>query len=332
MAYTRTNWIPEETPLSAANFNNIEDGIEEAKAAATGNETLWTYIRDKISSILGLTETQYNGNAATATTAASATNATNATNAAKVNNHTVNSDVPVNAKFTDTNTWNANSKTVAGYVAAPGAVANKVWKTDASGNPAWRDDANTTYAAATTSAAGLMSAADKTKMNGIATGAEVNQNAFSNVKVGSTTVAADSKTDTLVLAAGSNVTLTPDATNDKVTISATNTTYAAATTSAAGLMSAADKTKLNGIATGANKIQRSADTVMRDTIGASSFLELSTVVSGTPLAIVYAYSSIPEVEVVGTEITSTGYITCYLRNTTNTSKTVNVHFAYLFAN
>lgn len=44
---------------------------------------------------------------------------------------------------TDTNTWNANTKDVAGYVAAPGAVANKVWKTDGSGNPAWRDDADT---------------------------------------------------------------------------------------------------------------------------------------------------------------------------------------------
>ena len=80
---------------------------------------------------------------------------------------------------------------------------------------------DTTYSDATTSASGLMSASDKTKLNGIATGAEVNQNAFSNVKVGSTTVAADAKTDTLELVAGSNVTLTPDATNDKVTIAAT---------------------------------------------------------------------------------------------------------------
>lgn len=45
----------------------------------------------------------------------------------------------------DNNTWVANSLNVAGYVAAPGAVANKVWKTDASGNPAWRDDADTIY-------------------------------------------------------------------------------------------------------------------------------------------------------------------------------------------
>lgn len=90
-------------------------------------------------------------------------------------------------------------------------------------------DSDSGYAisTATTSANGVMSAADKTKLNGIATGAEVNQNAFSNVKVGSTTVAADAKTDTLELVAGSNVTLTPDATNDKVTIAATdtNTTY-----------------------------------------------------------------------------------------------------------
>lgn len=49
---------------------------------------------------------------------------------------------------------------------------------------------------------------------------EANQNAFSNIKVGSATIAADSATDTLELIAGSNITLTPDATNDTVTIAA----------------------------------------------------------------------------------------------------------------
>ena len=52
---------------------------------------------------------------------------------------------------------------------------------------------------------------------------EVNQYAFSNVKVGSSTIAAESKTDTLELVAGSNITLTPDTTNDKVTIAASDT-------------------------------------------------------------------------------------------------------------
>lgn len=57
-------------------------------------------------------------------------------------------------------------------------------------------------------------------LGSVVDGAEVNQNAFSNVKVGSTTVQADAKTDTLEFV-GSNVTLTPDATNDKVTIGIT---------------------------------------------------------------------------------------------------------------
>ena len=111
-------------------------------------------------------------------------------------------------------------------------------------------DNNTTYGVATQSANGLESAADKKKLDGIATGAEVNQNAFTNVVVGSTTISADSKTDSLTLA-GSNVTLTPDATNDKVTIGitkanvtsalgytppTTNTTYGVATSSTPGLV------------------------------------------------------------------------------------------------
>lgn len=148
---------------------------------------------------------------------------------------------------------------------------------------------DTTYEAATTTTDGLMSKIDKIKLDGIEEGANktivdsalstsstnpvqnkivkaaldgkaasnhthsayVNQNAFSNVKVGSTTVAADTATDTLTLVAGTNVTITPDATNDKITIAATDTTYPVATQSADGLMSSTDKTKLDGVATGA---------------------------------------------------------------------------------
>ena len=96
--------------------------------------------------------------------------------------------------------------------------------------------------------------AAESKLSGIAAGAEVNQNAFSNVKVGSTTVAADTKTDTLELA-GSNVTLTPDATNDKVTIGITasnvttalgNTAVARATGDASGNAIASTYVKKSG--------------------------------------------------------------------------------------
>jgi hypothetical protein len=65
---------------------------------------------------------------------------------------------------------------------------------------------------------GLMSAADKEKLNGIATGAEVNQNAFSNVKVGNTTVSAGSKTDSFELVEGDGIDITADSSTKKITI------------------------------------------------------------------------------------------------------------------
>lgn len=80
---------------------------------------------------------------------------------------------------------------------------------------------NHTHTTATQSSNGYMSNADKKKLDGIASGAEVNQNTFANVKVGSTTIQSDAKQDTLELAAGANISLVGDANNDKVTIGVT---------------------------------------------------------------------------------------------------------------
>lgn len=95
---------------------------------------------------------------------------------------------------------------------------------------------------------GAFSALDEAVKNAIAGGGEVNQNAFSNVVVGSTTVEADSKTDSLELVAGENVTITPDASKDQIKFSVN---YNNATQSKAGLLASEDKTKLDGIAEGA---------------------------------------------------------------------------------
>lgn len=114
------------------------------------------------------------------------------------------------------------------------------------------------HSVATTSSNGFMANTDKSKLDGIAGGAEVNQNAFANVVVGATTIQADAKSDTLTLAAGANVALTPDAVNDKVTIAldgtvpiangGTGATTAAAVLTALGITAtAAELNVLDGI-------------------------------------------------------------------------------------
>ena len=75
---------------------------------------------------------------------------------------------------------------------------------------------------------------------------EANEYSFKTISVsGQDDVVADTTTDTLTLAAGSNVTITTTAGTDTITIAATdtNTTYSAATSSALGLVKIEDDTE-----------------------------------------------------------------------------------------
>ena len=151
-----------------------------------------------------------------------------------------------------------------------------------------------TFPAATTSAAGAFTADDKAKLNAIESGAEVNQNAFSNVLVGSTNIQADAEADTLELIGGNNVTLTPNATNDSVTIDATDTTYSDATTSDSGLMSSADKTKLDAMAVYGQKIFHATCDTAAATTGKVAVLDNATgysLVAGVVVAVTFKYGN-----------------------------------------
>lgn len=101
-------------------------------------------------------------------------------------------------------------------------------------NVPWTDT-NTTYSAATSTTAGLMSATDKAKLDGISSGA----NAYSLPTASTTTLGG--------IKVGTNLSISNGV------LSATNTTYSNASSTTAGLMSATDKAKLDGISSGANK-------------------------------------------------------------------------------
>lgn len=139
---------------------------------------------------------------------------------------TLGKSVPANAKFTDT-TYDAATDSADGLLTAAlhkklVGVEEGADKTDAenvASAGAFMKSSNTLDDVLDGTTYKRMTAAERTKLSGIATGAEVNQNAFSKVTVGSTTITASSKTDTLEIAAGDGITLSVS--GKKVTVSET---------------------------------------------------------------------------------------------------------------
>ena len=136
---------------------------------------------------------------------------------------TIAKSVPASAVFTDT-TYSAATDSADGLVTAGlhkklVGVEEGADKTDAANVAAagaFMTATNTADDIKDGSTKVVMTATERTKLSGVASGAEVNQNAWSKVKVGTTTLSATAKTDTLELAAGSGVTMS--ASGKKVTI------------------------------------------------------------------------------------------------------------------
>lgn len=142
---------------------------------------------------------------------------------------------------------------------------------------------DTTYVDATTSNSGLMSAADKTKLNGIEDGA----NNYTHP-----TSAAGAKASGLYKVetdANGHVIGAVNVVKGDITslgIPAQDTTYVDATGSASGLMSASDKTKLDGIEAGANKLPDGGTEgqVLTKTADGEEWQDASTIPSVIPVS------------------------------------------------
>lgn len=144
----------------------------------------------------------------------------------KDSGYTIAKSVPANAVFTDT-TYNAATAVSDGLMTA-GQYA-KLYGIESGADVT--DAANVAAAGALMKSSATlddiadgstykrMTSAEKTKLSGIAAGAEVNQNAFAKVTVGTTTITASAKQDTLTIEAGDGVTIS--ASGKKVTIKET---------------------------------------------------------------------------------------------------------------
>lgn len=233
---------------------NTEDGYEVYTAGAASSVP-WSGVTGKPSTFTPSTHTHTKSQItdfptlATVATSGKYTDLTgaptslpaNGGNAATVGGHTVEADVPANAKFTDTTYSNMTAATAAaagkaGLVPAPAAGAQAKYLR---GDGTWQTPPNTTYAKGTYNTLGLV------KPSKSYTGAATLTTAGASAAT-APTIAAISTTAGRYYAVEMDTNGVPF-----VNVPWSNTTYSAATTSANGLMTSTMVSKLNGVATGA---------------------------------------------------------------------------------
>ena len=144
----------------------------------------------------------------------------------KDSGYTIGKSVPADAEFTDTTYAPATSAadglmTAAQFTKLGGieAGADKTDRDKVAAAGAFIKATDTADSITEGNTKKLMTASERTKLAGITAGAEVNQNAISKVTVGSTTITATGKTDTLKLEAGTGISLAAATADKKVTIS-----------------------------------------------------------------------------------------------------------------
>ena len=183
----------------------------------------------------------------------------------------------------------SSGDTVIGEINGNGFVGKVNGHTINADVPAGAKFTDTIYSNATTSVDGLMSAADKSKLDGIGAGSNVKS---VNGKTGAVTLAKgdvglgsvanidQSKAIKSITRNGTTFTATAlDGTTSTFTQQDTNTTYGIATSSTDGLMSKTDKAKLDGIG--------SAGGAVEVTLAAASWSSSTTEINGNNY---YTYS------------------------------------------
>ncbi len=144
----------------------------------------------------------------------------------KDSGYTIAANVPAGAKFTDTTYLPATADadglmTAAQYTKLEGVEtgADKTDTDNVKAAGAFMKATDTADSLKDGTSKVVMTAAERTKLSGIAEKAEVNQNAFTKVTIGTTTISASAKQDTLTIEAGEGVTITTS--GKKVTIKET---------------------------------------------------------------------------------------------------------------